>query len=302
MQEWLCGLTAALIGITVGLAVKLFLMKKSLREIRQGLDERLNQETNTLLDTASRDRDLLALREALNDQLRKLREQRQRYQQGDQQLKQSLTQITHDLRTPLTAICGYLQLAEAEPASPRLKQILAILSERAQTLKQLSEQLFHYSVAVCDPPKAVRQLIDLRAALEKNLAAVVGFFEKQGLCPQVTMPDVPVWRTLDPKALDRILQNLLDNAVKYGGSELTVKLDAEGRMEWINSAGSLRPVDVEKLFDRYYTVNTGRQATGLGLTIAKGLAEQQGGTLQGELRGGHLILTLSFPPERGELG
>ena len=80
-----------------------------------------------------------------------------------------------------------------------------------------------------------------------------------------------------------------------------MKLDAEGRMEWINSAGSLRPVDVEKLFDRYYTVNTGRQATGLGLTIAKGLAEQQGGTLQGELRGGHLILTLSFPPERGEL-
>ena len=77
--------------------------------------------------------------------------------------------------------------------------------------------------------------------------------------------------------------------------------NAEGRMEWINSAGSLRPVDVEKLFDRYYTVNTGRQATGLGLTIAKGLAEQQGGTLQGELRGGHLILTLSFPPERGEL-
>ena len=119
MQEWLCGLTAALAGITVGLAVKLFLMKKSLREIRQGLEERLNQETNTLLDTASRDRDLLALQEALNDQLRKLREQRQRYQQGDQQLKQSLTQITHDLRTPLTAICGYLQLAEAEPASPR---------------------------------------------------------------------------------------------------------------------------------------------------------------------------------------
>ena len=279
MQEWLCGLTAALAGITVGLAVKLFLMKKSLREIRQGLEERLNQETNTLLDTASRDRDLLALQEALNDQLRKLREQRQRYQQGNQQLKQSLTQITHDLRTPLTAICGYLQLAEAEPASPRLKQILAILSERAQTLKQLSEQLFHYSVAVCDPPK-----------------------EKQGLCPQVAMPDVPVRRTLDPKALDRILQNLLDNAVKYGGSELMVKLDAGGRMEWINSAGSLRPVDVEKLFDRYYTVNTGRQSTGLGLTIAKGLAEQQGGTLQGELRGGHLILTLSFPPERGELG
>lgn len=140
------------------------------------------------------------------------------------------------MRTPLTAICGYLQLAEAEPASPRLKQILAILSERAQTLKQLSEQLFHYSVAVCDPPKVVRQHIDLRAALEKNLAAVVGFFEKQGLCPQVTMPDIPVWRTLDPKALDRILQNLLDNAVKYGGSELTVKLDAEGRME-----GLIRP-------------------------------------------------------------
>lgn len=167
MQEWLCGLTAALAGITVGLAVKLFLMKKACVKSGRAWEERLNQETNTLLDTASRDRDLLALQEALNDQLREIAGTAARYQQGDQQLKQSLTQITHDLRTPLTAICGYLQLAEAEPASPRLKQILAILSERAQTLKRLSEQLFHYSVAVCDPPKAVRQLIDLRQRWRK---------------------------------------------------------------------------------------------------------------------------------------
>lgn len=252
-------LTGCLIGAVVFLSVKLILIKKSLREIRQGLEDRLKVETNTLIDTASRDRDLVALREALNDQLRELRAQRRQFQQGDQQLKQSLTQLSHDLRTPLTAIVGYLQLAEEEPASPRLKSILAVLKERAQTLRQLSEQLFSYSVAALDPPPLTKQAVDLRRMLEKNLAAVYVLFEKQGIEPEVTMPETPVIRTLESKALDRILQNLLDNAAKYGGRELSVTLKTNGEIVFVNSAGSLSWTEVEKMFDRYYTVNTGRR-------------------------------------------
>ena len=290
-------LTGCLIGAVVFLSVKLILIKKSLREIRQGLEDRLKVETNTLIDTASRDRDLVALREALNDQLRELRAQRRQFQQGDQQLKQSLTQLSHDLRTPLTAIVGYLQLAEEEPASPRLKSILADLKERAQTLRQLSEQLFSYSVAALDPPPLTKQAVDLRRVLEKNLAAVYVLFEKQGIEPEVTMPETPVIRTLESKALDRILQNLLDNAAKYGGRDLSVTLKTNGEIVFVNSAGSLSWTEVEKMFDRYYTVNTGRQATGLGLAIARRLSEQQGGSLQGKLQDDRLILTLSFPAE-----
>ena len=133
--------------------------------------------------------------------------------------------------------------------------------------------------------------------LEKNLAAVYVLFEKQGIEPEVTMPETPVIRTLESKALDRILQNLLDNAAKYGGRELSVTLKTNGEIVFVNSAGSLSWTEVEKMFDRYYTVNTGRQATGLGLAIARRLSEQQGGSLQGKLQDGRLILTLSFPAE-----
>lgn len=111
------------------------------------------------------------------------------------------------------------------------------------------------------------------------------------------MPETPVIRTLESKALDRILQNLLDNAAKYGGRELSVTLKTNGEIVFVNSAGSLSWTEVEKMFDRYYTVNTGRQATGLGLAIARRLSEQQGGGLQGKLQDGRLILTLSFPAE-----
>lgn len=277
------------------LAVKTALMKKAVREIRLGVQERLDGDTNTVIDLSSRDPELRRLAQDLNVQLKELRSQRLRCQQGDQQLKDAVTNISHDLRTPLTAICGYLQLAEEEPKSPELNRILAVIQERTDVLRQLTEQFFRYSILVSAPSPDRFQRVDLRAPLEKCLGAYYSAFKERGIIPVVRMPAEPVWRQLDSEALTRILDNILSNIVKYGNSPLRAELTSDGELRFANPAPRLNPVMAGRLFDRYYTVETGRRSTGLGLSIAKTLTEQMGGWITAELNRGILTVTAVFP-------
>ncbi len=104
----------AVIGILsvviAALLLKIYLLKKAAYEIRSSFASRLITDTNTLIDISSRDKSMCALADVINGQLRELRAQRHRYQQGDRELKNAIINISHDLRTPLTAIFGYLDL------------------------------------------------------------------------------------------------------------------------------------------------------------------------------------------------
>lgn len=291
-------LIIALLGGTVLiLAVKIVLMKKAVREIRLGIQERLEGDTNTVIDLSNRDPELRLLAQHLNIQLKALRSQRLRCEEGDQQLKEAIANISHDLRTPLTAICGYLQLAEDEPKSPELSRILTVIQERTEVLRQLTEQFFRYSVLVSDSKPVRRHRVDLRALLEKSLGAYYSVFKERNIRPEVRLPAEPVWRQLDSEALMRILDNILSNIVKYGSSPLRIELTSTGELSFANSAPALSPVIAERLFDRYFTVETGQRSTGLGLSIARALTEQMQGRIAAELHQGILTISVCFPDD-----
>ena len=88
------------------------------------------------------------LANTINRQLRKLRTERRRFQQGDLELKNAVTNISHDLRTPLTAICGYLELLEQEEKPETVSRYIGIIKDRVDILAQLSEELFRYSAKI----------------------------------------------------------------------------------------------------------------------------------------------------------
>lgn len=120
---------------------KLYLMRKAAREIRTGFAQKLNTDTNTQIDLSSRSRCMRALANDINMQLRVLRRQRLQYLQGDRELKEAITNISHDLRTPLTAICGYLDLLKDMQTSEEVTRYLAQITERVNALRQLTEEL-----------------------------------------------------------------------------------------------------------------------------------------------------------------
>ncbi len=287
----------ALMALSIaGLTVKLCLMRKAAGEIAQGFAEKLSTDTNTLIDISTRDRAMRALASAVNRELRRLRELRRRYQQGDLELKAAVANISHDLRTPLTAICGYLELLDQEEKSPRAEEYLSVIQDRAQLLRQLTEELFRYCVVLSDP-ELEGEPLSLNAALESSLAAFFAVLRARGIEPQVTMPETRVERRLDRAALSRVFSNLLSNAVKYSDGDLTVELTPQGEIIFSNTCRGLTEVDAAKLFDRFYTVEAARKSTGLGLSIARSLTERMGGALTARYQKDRLTLTASFPQQ-----
>ena len=117
MEQWLWIIIGILLCIILCLLGKVFYMQKAAREIEEEFAVRLLVETNTLIDISSHDKYMRQLATSINRELKKLRQQRHKFQQGDIELKEAVTNISHDLRTPLTAIYGYLELLEREETS-----------------------------------------------------------------------------------------------------------------------------------------------------------------------------------------
>lgn len=291
----LCAL-CVLLGLAVLLLVwKIVLLRRSAEELRQGLQERLETDTNTLLSIPSRDKAMCRLAAGLNGQLRQLRRERRQYQNGDRDLKEAVTNISHDLRTPLTAICGYLDLLEGEEKSEAAERYLSLIRGRTDHLRSLTEEFFRTSAALAAGDGEEREPVSLSRAVEESLAAWYGVLSAKGVAPEVDLPEAPVVRLLDWEAVSRILSNVLSNAARYSPGDLKIVLREDGVLTFSNAAPSLTPVLAERLFDRYFTVESGGQGTGLGLSIARRLTEQMGGTVAADWQGGILTVRLSFP-------
>ena len=286
-------LAAGLALVALGLGLKVALLRHGMKALGRDLVERRGQDTNTLLSLPCRDRELRRLASALNQELRALRQERLRYQQGDKELKEAVVNISHDLRTPLTAISGYLQLLQGQDLPPDTQRYLEQIGGRTQAMKRLTEELFRYSV-VGSEENLAREPVDLRRAVEEALLSFYGTLEGRGIEPQVRLPEEKVERLLDPAAVNRVLGNILTNALKYSAGDLEVTLEESGRLTFSNSAPGLDPVAAGRLFDRFYTVEAARNSTGLGLSIAKELTQRMGGSIGAELHGGTLTVWLKL--------
>lgn len=296
MEMWLWAGIIFLTLAVLALFLKVWLLRKSAREIREAFVDRMAADTNTLIDISSRDRIMRELAEAVNVQLRLLRRERQRFQQGDLELKCAVTNISHDLRTPLTAICGYLELLEQAESLETAKHYMQVIRNRTELLEQLTEELFRYSVIVTGEQKGRWEAVELNRVLEESVAAFYAAFCQHRIQPEIRIPEEKVIRMLDSSALTRIFSNLIQNAMKYSDGDLEITLLPTGEITFSNQASGLDQVQVGRLFDRFYTVETGCGSTGLGLSIARALTEQMGGTLEAQYKGGRLVIRLDFLP------
>ncbi len=294
MSIGLWALVGLLTCIILLLGFRLFSIKKTAKEIEREFAQRLMTETNTLIDVPYRDKTMRNLADGINHQLRKLREERHKFQQGDSELKNAVTNISHDLRTPLTAICGYLDLLKEEEKSEAAARYLEQIEDRTEALKQLTEELFKYSV-IASTDEIAPASIDLRQALEESLLSFYGVIKQKGLDTEISITEKKVERFLDPQGISRVFSNIINNAIKYSDGDFQVWMGDDGTITFANTAADLDSVSVAKLFDRFYTVETGRNSTGLGLSIAKLLTERMGGRIYAEYKENMLMITVSFP-------
>lgn len=297
MEFWLWVTIAMMALAIVFLMVKNHMMQKSAREIKNAFADKFITDTNTVIDISCGDRYMRELADVINRQLRRLYEERRRFRQGDLELKNAITNISHDLRTPLTAISAYLDLliqsSGQEETNGKEWRYLLRIQERTEALKKLTEELFRYSVVVSSR-ELVRERLDVVNVLEESLLSFYGVIQEKGLKPRVILPETPLWRDLDKTALNRIFSNMIDNALKYAESDFEIAVEKDGSIVFSNTAKTLNPLLVGKLFDRFYTVEANRSSTGLGLSIAKLLTERMGGTIRADYIEGKLVITVKF--------
>lgn len=296
MGTWLWVLIIAFLSVLIAaLIIKIISLKRAIKEIEESLSEKLTTDTNTLIDISSKDKRIRSLAGTLNRELAVFRKEKLRYMNGNNELKNSVTNISHDLRTPLTAICGYIELLEREEKTKEAEKYLDIIKKRAEFMVKLTEELFGYSVIMSEDGEKTESYTDVKNVLEESIASFYEVLMARNIVPVINLTKEKVIKNLNSHALSRVFSNLLNNAVKYSDGDLEISLFENGEIVFANTASKLDVVEVEKLFDRFYTVETAKNSTGLGLSIAKTLVEQMRGEISAKYKDGKLYIKIILP-------
>lgn len=283
---------AVAIALIVVLLIKIYLLKKSAREIGDKFADRLKTDTNTLVDISSRDKDMCELADSINKQLKILRKEHLQYHKGNTELKNAITNISHDLRTPLTAIAGNLYMIGKTDDLSEIREYVGAIEERTEAMKQLTEELFRYCIIVSGDSEAVTEEVFVNQALQESISSFYPVLTEKGITPQIHITDTRIVRNVNRSELARVFSNLLNNAVKYSDGDLEITLSDPGEITFSNTAKELSTVEVEQLFDRFYTVEAAHHSTGLGLSIARTLVKRMGGTITADYDNGRLTIRI----------
>ncbi len=269
----LCVLTALAAGF---FAVRYFGLRLKLKRLTAEYDRLLREDTNALLHLSPNEKSLGAFAEALNRELGTLRDLRHTYSEGDKKVKEAVINISHDLRTPLAAIRSYLDLLCAKPLTEEQTVSVEVIRRRTEEMSELTEELFRYAISAGEEQPERFEPVNVNSLLEETLLSFYAAFRERQITPVCALPAHPVTRLADCTTLKRIFSNLISNALKYSEKDFSLTMDENGVICFSNRAEELTPIDVEHLFDRYFTVKSNAGATGLGLSIARLLAERAG--------------------------
>ena len=162
-------------------------------------------------------------------------------------------------------------------------------------MKKLTGELFEYSIITAGEATEEKQEVNVNKVLENSLMNFYPALKERGIEPEVNITEEAVVRTLYPSYTERIIGNLISNALKYSDGDLEVTLDEKGLFKIANSSKELSNVDVYRLFDRFYKVESARNySTGLGLSIVRVLSQRMGLTLNAKYEEGRLVIEIGF--------
>lgn len=280
--------------ICLYLVIKIIIIKSELRNIESKLTTIINSDTNNLLTISSNDKDLIRLTKNLNKNLKYLRKLELEYINGNSELKESITNISHDLRTPLTAIRGYIDLINVENLQPKQKEYFNYIDEKTKDLIELTEQLFDFTKSLENYNDLNKKDICLNSFLENIIGSYYAIFKSKNIEPKINITRNKIIKKLDENMLSRIFENIISNSLKYSDGDFNLTLNENGLITISNKSSSLDKTSIKKIFNRYFTVENARKKGGVGLSIAKQLIELNGGTIKAEYKNKVLIISVYF--------
>lgn len=271
-------------------------LKKAAGELK-AMEE--SPERGGILLLSFPDKGMEELLEALNRYVLLTRKERIFYQNREKALRAQIENISHDLRTPLTAIIGYLELLDVGKLGAEDAAAVERVGKKAKNLQRLIGNFYDLSrLEMNDYHLRMERLELVHFAKEVSLLFYQEF-EKKKISVQFEAPKEPLYLLTDTGALERIFHNMLQNALRYAESSLYIGILEEKdniHIVFENDTSVLKQADAERLFERFYVQEKSRtsQSTGLGLTISKLLTEAMGGSVEAALEGERLRIRYVF--------
>lgn len=262
------------------------------KEIINNLDEYIN------LKTTSIDKDVENLIQSINlifDSKQKIVAEKK---ENEEKLRASITNMSHDLRTPLTSIIGYLQMIKSEKQSEGdKKEYIEIVERRTKSLQQLINSFYDLSRIEGNEYKFNYKKVNLSNVLCENIAVFYNDFINNNIEPIIEVEENIKEIISDDLAISRIFSNLIGNMIKHGGNFVKITLKQEDNLivtEFINKTTEITEENIDKLFDRFYTVDNSRtdKNTGLGLYITKVLVENLGYCINARIEDKNLVIRI----------
>ena len=229
------------------------------------------------------DKDIRALTQTINYVIEEYSQLSLEKEKETNALKNSIADISHDMRTPLTSIIGYLQLLSKGGMDGDGQQHLNIAIQKSQYLRKLLTDFHELAVLSAKETAIELEKVDLAGIVSDIILDNANEFAQKGILPVFAQSDTPVFIMGEAKALQRVIQNLVSNCLKYSNGNVTFTIIENETISLIikNTADNLDSIDQNRLFDRFYKGDTSRniQGAGLGLPITRLLVESMGGKI-----------------------
>lgn len=292
--------------VVLYLFIRLFTYKRELKKVNDQLRQYNDFSTEKKIDVSLADRDMEILGIQINRLIDHYVSADRNRLRSENELQQAVANISHDLRTPLTSIKGYIQMAEPKDISEAQRsEYLKIAAGRTKRLEQLVNDFFELSKIESGDYKLSSETFNLKNHFGEVMLGFYTSFSDMGIEPEIIMPEADVFIHTDPSAVSRVLENLLSNALRYSDGAINaglVETEENVQIYVENSSQDLDGrTDLNLFFDRFYVADKSRtdKSTGLGLSIAKSLMEKMGGTIGAEYGSDMLTIRCEWPKDSG---
>lgn len=277
--------------------------KSDIKKLNKQVDFIQNHETNKLLTETGTNREINTLINTLNQLILLQRDIVKEYRIKDEGFKETLTNISHDIRTPLTSLNGYFQLLVETEDEEEREKYLEIIQTRISHLKSILEDLFTYTKIQDHRYHLEQENCDITLILQRNLLSYYEDFNRKNIEPQIAISDQPLIVLSNQMALDRVFNNLINNSLIHGKNYIGVTLFKEKNLILITFENDVEDgvaIDIENVFTRFYKSDPARTvlSTGLGLTIVKEFVESIEGTVRASINGNIFRIQVALPYKR----
>lgn len=239
--------------------------------------------------------ELWELAERINDVLESSLEAKNKTLHREEELRQTIANLSHDIRTPLTSLEGYFYLLKENHSTEEYERYMQIMEERIGRLSEMLEELFMYTKIQDEGYELERERVSLTKLTQQSVLSFYEELKKRGTEPVVVMPEQNIAIVGNEAAVSRVLQNVIKNALEHSDGDLSIRVcEKERQVSFCcsNRVANPQDIEIEQVFERFYRADMARTrtSTGLGLSIARGLMEKMDGELTAALEENFFII------------